>query len=144
VAQSKFTLYKYIKLKDGSWRYCKAAFFSNGKIKPNRCMVGGKEEEHSEGAYYVNHKNQWIPVGADALDAQRQRTARLDYEEFKRLQGTATPIPAPNVVPITPRRTLADAVEDLGAHPCGSCSYRECGRGRAVKWISAVEGDRAR
>jgi integrase len=112
VAQSKFTLYKYIKVKDGSWRYCKAAFFSNGKIKPNRCIVGGKEEEHSEGAYYVNHKNQWIPVGADALDAQRQRTARLDYEEFKRLQGTATPIPAPNVVPITPRRTLADGVED--------------------------------
>ena len=44
MAQSKFTLYKYIKLKDGSWRYCKAAFYSNGKIKPNRCIVGGKEE----------------------------------------------------------------------------------------------------
>jgi hypothetical protein len=33
MAQSKFTLYKYIKLKDGSWRYCKAAFYSNAKIK---------------------------------------------------------------------------------------------------------------
>jgi hypothetical protein len=46
MAQSKFTLYKYIKLEDSSWRYCKAAFYSNGKIKPNRCVVDGKEEEH--------------------------------------------------------------------------------------------------
>jgi hypothetical protein len=42
MAQSKFTLYKYIKLADGSWRYCKAAFYSNGKIKPNRCRPGAR------------------------------------------------------------------------------------------------------
>jgi hypothetical protein len=111
MAQSKFTLYKYIKLADGSWRYCKAAFYSNGKIKPNRCIVGGKEEEHTEGAYYLYHRKNWIPVGADALEAQRQRNARLDYEELRRLQGTA-PVQSPNVVSITPRRTLADAVEE--------------------------------
>jgi len=35
MAQSKFTLYKYVKLGDGSWRYKKAAVYSNGKIKPN-------------------------------------------------------------------------------------------------------------
>jgi hypothetical protein len=62
MAQSKFTLYKYIKIKDGSWRYCKAAFYSNAKIKPNRCIVGGKEEEHTEGAYYLYHHKNWIPV----------------------------------------------------------------------------------
>src|SRR5712671_4618797 len=89
MAQSKFALYKYIKLAGGCWRYCRAAFYSNGKIKPNRCIVGGKEEEHSEGAYYLYHTKQWIAVGADALEAQRQRNVRLDEEEFKRLRGTA-------------------------------------------------------
>jgi hypothetical protein len=59
VAQLKFTLYKYVKLKDGSWRYKRAAFFSNRKIKPNVVVVvkdaRGKdiEETHSEGAYYL-------------------------------------------------------------------------------------------
>jgi hypothetical protein len=108
MAQSKFTLYKYIKLKDGSWRYCRAAFYSNAKIKPNRCIVGGKEEEHPEGAYYLNHNKQWIVVGTDALEAQRQRNARLDDDEFKRLQGTA-PEQSLSIVPITKMRTLADA-----------------------------------
>jgi hypothetical protein len=39
------------------------------KIKPNRCIGGGKEEEHPEGAYYLYHKKQWILVGTDALEA---------------------------------------------------------------------------
>jgi integrase len=111
MAQSKFTLYKYIKLADGSWRYCKAAFYSNGKIKTNRSIVGGNEEEHPEGSYYLYHKKNWIPVGADALDAQRQRNARLDHDEFERLQTTAT-VQSPHVVPITPKRSLADVVEE--------------------------------
>ena len=51
-----------------------------------------------------------IPVGADALEAQRQRNARLDYDEIKRLQGTA-PMQTSHVVPITPKRSLGDAVE---------------------------------
>jgi hypothetical protein len=109
MAQSKFTLYKYIKLADGSWRYCKAAFYSNAKIKPNRCIVGGKEEEHPEGSYYLYHKKSWIPVGADALDAQRQRSARLDDEEFKRLRGTA-PVSSLTMSPISSRSSLAVAV----------------------------------
>jgi hypothetical protein len=70
-------------------RYCKAAFYSNGKIKPNRCVVGGKEEEHAEGAYYLYPEKNWIPVGADALETQRRRNSRPDDDEFKRLQGTA-------------------------------------------------------
>jgi hypothetical protein len=87
MAQPKFTLYKYIKLAHGSWRYCKAAFYSNGKIKPNRCIVGGKEEEHLEGSYHLYHKKGWIPVGADALEGQRRRNAQLDHYELNRLRG---------------------------------------------------------
>jgi hypothetical protein len=110
MAQSKFTLCKYIKLAGGCWRYCRAAFYSNGKIKPNRCIVGGKEEEHPEGAYYLYHTKQWIAVGADALEAQRQRNARLDEEEFKRLRGTA-PMQKTTVEPISGKTPLTVAAE---------------------------------
>jgi len=34
MAQSNFTLYKYIKLAEGLLRYCGAAFYSNGKSNP--------------------------------------------------------------------------------------------------------------
>jgi integrase len=108
MAQPKFTLYKYIKLADGSWRYCRAAFYSNGKIKPNRCMVGGKEEEHAEGSYYLYHKKSWIPVGADALDAQRRRNAQLDHDELKRLRGTVA-VESPAAATIVGKTPLAAA-----------------------------------
>jgi hypothetical protein len=89
MAQSKFTLNKCIKLADGFWRYCKAALYSNGKIKLDRCIVVGKEEEHPEGSYYLYSNKSWVPVGADALDAQRRRNAQLGHYELNRLCGTA-------------------------------------------------------
>ena len=110
MAQSKFTIYKYVKLKNGSWRYCRATFYSNGKIKPNRCIVGGKEEEHPEGACYLYHKKRWILVGSDAFEAQRQRNARLDADESQRLRGTA-PAPSPTMQPTFDRLTLSAAAE---------------------------------
>jgi hypothetical protein len=82
MAQSKFTLYKYVKMGDGSWRYKKAAFYSNGKIKPNVVIVGkdakGKaiEETHADGKYVMNH-NGWLDAGTDALEAQRRPSKRL-------------------------------------------------------------------
>jgi hypothetical protein len=62
MAQCKFTLYKYIKLAHGSWRYCKGRLLFERKIKSNRCVIGGQEEGRLEGAYYLCHKKDWIPV----------------------------------------------------------------------------------
>lgn len=42
------------------WRYCKAAWYSNGKVKPNVVIVESKEETHREGSYYLQR---W-PVAA--------------------------------------------------------------------------------
>jgi len=112
MAQPKFTLYKYITLKDGSWRYCTAAFYSTAKIKPNRCIVGGKQAEHPEGAYYLYHKKNWIPVGADALEARRRRNAQLDDDEFKRILGTA-PVPSPTMSQTSSRIPLEVAAENI-------------------------------
>ena len=90
MATPKFTLYKHVKL-DYGWRYCKAAWHTNGKVKPNIVLVKGIEETHREGAYYLSHNNAWIPVGDDALNASKERLKRLNTAEYHRLHGTTDP-----------------------------------------------------
>ena len=48
---AKLSIYKYVRM-DKGWRYCKAAFHPNGKIKPNVVLVSGVEEKHTEGRYF--------------------------------------------------------------------------------------------
>jgi integrase len=109
MAQPKFTLYKYVKLQTG-WRYCKAAFHENSKIKPNIVIVGKDkhEEKHPEGSYYLAHAGQWIPVGDDALKAERRRRERVSLAEYQRLSGTA-PMPSSGTATASGRTTLLAA-----------------------------------
>jgi hypothetical protein len=89
---SRYTLYKYVKV-DGTWRYCKAAYHDNGKIKPDIVFVNVKEElleKRPQGRYYMSHNGGWIDAGTDALDAQRKRKQRLALDEFHRLSGKAS------------------------------------------------------
>ncbi|HET8922372.1 MAG TPA: tyrosine-type recombinase/integrase [Candidatus Acidoferrum sp.] len=110
---SKYTLYKYVKV-DGTWRYCKAAFHENGKIKPDIVFVNVKQallEKHPEGRYYMSHNGTWIDAGADALEAQRKRKQRLALDEFTRLSGKGG-AQASALLPDSPGRiTLAAAAE---------------------------------
>jgi hypothetical protein len=73
------------------WRYCKAAFHSNGKIKPDIVVVNGVEKAYREGAYYLNHNQMWIPVGEDAKEAEKERRKRLNSAEYHRLNGITAP-----------------------------------------------------
>ena len=93
MAQPKYTIYKYVRFKDGSWRYCRAALYANHTIKPDVVTVGGKEEKHPEGNYYIACAGQWIPAGPDALKAQRQRHALLSGNSLKyeRYSGRSVP-----------------------------------------------------
>ena len=96
------------------WRYCKAAFHPNGKIKPNVVLVSGVEEKHTEGRYFLNFNNQWIDVGENALEAQRKRLLRLNQIEYERLSGTslpASPAGHPSVVEFSGRKVIKDEVE---------------------------------
>jgi hypothetical protein len=86
MGQPKFALYKDIKIGRGCQK-AKAAFYSNGKIKPNVIIYKGKEQEHPEGAYYVNDRGKWIFAGKDALEAQRFRAQLLDRHECARIKG---------------------------------------------------------
>jgi hypothetical protein len=72
MAHAKYTRYKYIKLADGSWRYCRAAMYVNRTVKRDIVLVGGKEEQHSDGDYFLYHTGHWIPAGPDALASPQQ------------------------------------------------------------------------
>jgi integrase len=133
VAISKYTLYKYVKF-EGNWRYCKAAYHDNGKIKPDIVFVNVKQallEKHAEGRYYMSHNGSWIDAGADALEAQRKRKQRLAFDEFNRVSGK-TYAQCALVLPDGPGRvTLAAAAEKYfancearGLHPESIRKYR--------------------
>lgn len=64
MSHPKFQLYKHIKI-NGNWRYCRAAIYSNGKVKPHVVVVGIQEDKHEEGSYCIRHKKSWIDVGTD-------------------------------------------------------------------------------
>ncbi len=94
MARPKYTLHKYVKV-EGTWRYCKAAYHYNTKIKPDIVFVNVKQallEKHAEGRYYMSHNGGWIDAGTDALDAQRKRNQWLLLDEYHRLSG-ACPSP---------------------------------------------------
>jgi integrase len=110
---AKLSIYKYVRTGAG-WRYCKAAFHPNGKIKPNVVVVSGVEEKHTEGRYFLNFNNQWIDVGAEALVAQRKRLLRLNQMECERLTGRsagAAHLGKPSVVEFSGRKVTKDEVE---------------------------------
>lgn len=110
---SKYTLYKYVKV-DGTWRYCKAAYHDNAKIKPDIVFVDAKkklEEKHPEGRYYMSHNGRWIDAGTDALEAQRKRKQRLALDEFNRLSGKGSANSTVVLPDGSGRITLAAAAE---------------------------------
>jgi integrase/recombinase XerD len=93
MAQPKYTIYKYVRFNDGSWRYCRAAVYANRTVKPDLVIVAGREEKHPEGNYYIAYDGKWIPAGADALRAQRQQHALLSGNalEYEVYSGKSVP-----------------------------------------------------
>ena len=59
-------------------RYCPIVLSPNGRVKPDLVIVNGQQERHSEGAYYLewreNGKRVRLSVGKDAQDASARRT----------------------------------------------------------------------
>ena len=107
-----FSNYKYCKTNSG-WRYCKGTFHSNEKIKPNVVIVGGVEEKHTEGRYFLIFNGQWIDAGVDALEAQRRRQLRLNQIEYERLSSKSSVVATvgrPSVVEFIGRRVIKDEV----------------------------------
>ena len=137
MANSKYTLYKYVKVK-GTWRYCKAAYHENGKIKPDIVFVNVKEgllEKHPEGRYYMSYNGGWIDAGTDALEAQRKRKQRLALDDYKRLSAKASSQSSVVLPDSEGRITLAAAAEKYFAN----CEARGLDSETVRKYRAAVD-----
>src|SRR5271157_5779648 len=98
------TLLKQVKV-DGKWRHARALFDTKGRVRRDRVRVGGQEELHPEGSYFVEWweqgKRRLEPVGADAQDAAEK--ARIKQAELAAVRNGI--IPAAPVVEVTQDRT---------------------------------------
>jgi len=69
----RVSVWKYVRLKSGRWRYCKPAVGKNGKIRPDWVIVKGKAECHPEGNFYLHRYDSgreiWRKIGQNAQEA---------------------------------------------------------------------------
>ena len=70
MANRTVKLYKYIKL-DSGWRYCKAVFYPNNRIKAHAVMTTTGEQTVKEGQYCLSYNRKWEPVGNNPNEAHR-------------------------------------------------------------------------
>jgi len=66
VAHRKVQLYKYLLL-DSGWRYCRAAFYENNRIKPHVVLTPQGEVTLKDGQYYLGFARKWEPAGNGAV-----------------------------------------------------------------------------
>ena len=76
MANREVNLTKRVQTPHG-WRYCHVVLSANGRVKPDVVVVNGKEEQHQEGAYYLewreSSKRVRLSVGKDPANASARR-----------------------------------------------------------------------
>lgn len=91
------------------WRYCRVVLSANGRVKPDVVIVSGKEERHTEGAYYLEwregKKRIRRSVGKDVADASARRL-RKEAELNAINNGVAVALPETS----GSQRSIAEAV----------------------------------
>lgn len=70
MAHRKAQLYKYVLL-DSGWRYCRAAFYENNRIKPHVVLTPQGEVTAKGEQCYLCYARKWEPVGNDPAEAHR-------------------------------------------------------------------------
>ena len=80
MANRTVQLYKYTKLPTG-WRYCKAVFYPNNRIKPHAVLTPGGEQTIKDRNYCLFYNRKWEPVGNDP--AGREPTAAMRMQTAK-------------------------------------------------------------
>ena len=70
MANRAVQLYKYTKLPNG-WRYCKAVFYPNNRVKPHAVLTPDGEQTIKDGYYCLSYNRKWEPVGNDPAEAVR-------------------------------------------------------------------------
>jgi integrase len=123
---TRYSIYKYVKTAKG-WRYCRPAYSANRKIKPNAVLVGGKEEVHPEGSYYLNVDGRWEKVGDSPVQAQEEQRRRLARQRYEKDTGEKLPAPEPK------GELLSDAIDAYLAE----LELKVAGKSRRPKTLAA-------
>ena len=107
MAHRKVSIWKYVKMTSGDWRYCRAVISSNNKVRPNLVWFKKQVQEHPEGYYCLNIGGKWIAVGESAVEALKRQK-----DEEARLAAAARgwDIPA---APVASAETISDAISDF-------------------------------
>ncbi len=97
----RVSVWKYVRLKNGRWRYCKPALAKNGTIRPDWVIVKGKPEHHPEGNFYLHRydgdREIRKRVGSNAQDAVEAAEFDAAYLEAKSKGIPVKPIDSPNL-----------------------------------------------
>jgi integrase len=97
----RVSVWKYVRLKNGRWRYCKPAPAKNGKIRPDWVIVKGKPEHHPEGNFYLHRydgdREIWKRVGPNAQEAVEAAEFDAAYLDAKSKGIPVKAIETPNL-----------------------------------------------
>lgn len=84
--KSPVQLYLRVRLPDGSYRYLKAAFAANGRLRPHHAIHSGRATEFPGASYHLRYrkagKRIWEPVGNEpslALSRLQQKVRDLQH-----------------------------------------------------------------
>ena len=109
---SHVKLLKQIKI-DGNWVHAPALYDSKGRVRRDHVRVGGKDESHPEGGYFIEwwdngkrHREAAGPNAQDAADRGRVKEAELTAAH----NGIIPPVPKPEPKP--ERTSLPSALDD--------------------------------
>jgi hypothetical protein len=72
MASRRVNLFKYVNLPGVGWRYCKALFYDNGRIKAHAVLTPTGEQVVKDGYYVLSYARKFEPVGNDPTEAARQ------------------------------------------------------------------------
>jgi len=97
------------------WRFCRVVLTARGQIRPDLVILGGKEERHPEGVYYLEwrEKGKRIrrPAGRDATDANNQRLAK--EAELNAVNAGVPVMPETGDSRVLLRTAITDYLDDV-------------------------------
>jgi hypothetical protein len=87
MASRTVQLWKYVKV-DGKWKYLKAVFYPNFKIKPHALLVNKVEQTIKNGYYALSCGRGWLQVGNGP-----KKPTRLSCVNVGRCRPSPTALP---------------------------------------------------
>jgi len=112
----KYTIYKYVRT-DRGWRYCRPAFSSNNKTKPNVVLVRGREEAYPECCYIFQVDTRWERVSESAAEPHQEQKKLLARQLYQQQTGETPPEPEAKEVLL--RRAIDEYLTSLPRPPGG-------------------------